>query len=216
VAGSKHTRKRAGAGALSHPASAAIRFFESPSQFRSWLVRYHSTVSEQWVGFHKRDSGKASITWPESVDEALCFGWIDGIRRSVDAVSYVIRFTPRKTGSIWSAVNVARANALIKARRMRSAGRKAFEVRKDYKSGIYAYEQRGVELPEPYDGILRGNPEASRFFHAQAPGYRKRMMWWVVSAKREETRLRRLATLVEDCAAGRTFAPMTRRPAPSP
>ena len=173
------------------------RFFKTPAAFRKWLAAHHSKAKELWVGFYKKDSGKPSITWPESVDEALCFGWIDGVRKSLDAESYVIRFSPRKPTSIWSAVNIRNVERLITEQRMEPAGMRAYQARKDDRSRIYAYEQRSPELIEPYASALKRNQAASKFFNAQPPGYRKRMNWWIVSAKREETRLERLARLIK-------------------
>jgi uncharacterized protein YdeI (YjbR/CyaY-like superfamily) len=155
------------------------------------------------VGFHKKHSAKPSITWPESVDQALCFGWIDGVRKSIDEDSYNIRFSPRKPTSTWSSVNTKRANELIKEGLMRPAGLKAFEARKENRSGIYAYEQRSAELVEPYSGKLKRDKAAWKFFEAQPPSYRKTINWWIVSAKQEETRIRRLNKLIEESAAGR-------------
>ena len=134
------------------------------------------------------------------MDEALCFGWIDGIRKGIDEVSYKIRFTPRRKGSIWSAVNIKRVEALTKAKRMRSAGLQAFAVRLENKSGIYSYEQRPTELPKPYADRFKKKKAAWNFFRAQPPGYRKLMAWWIVSAKKEETRLQRLEKLVAQSA----------------
>lgn len=180
-----------------------VTFFQSPSDLRKWFEKNHATAPELWVGFYKKDSGRASITWPESVDEALCFGWIDGIRKSVDEVSYKIRFAPRRRGSIWSAVNIKRAAALTDERRMRPTGVKAFAARRENKSGIYAYEQRHAELEEPYNGMLKKNKAAWDFFQARPPSYRKTLSWWIVSAKKEETRLKRLEKLIEESANGR-------------
>jgi uncharacterized protein YdeI (YjbR/CyaY-like superfamily) len=143
------------------------------------------------------------VTWPESVDEALCVGWIDGIRRSVDESRYTIRFTPRKPRSIWSAVNIRRARALDAEQRMQPAGLAAFAARRENRSGIYSYEQRQAELEEPYAGILRENRAAWAFFRAQPPGLRKQVIWWVVSARKEETRLKRLKKLVDESARGK-------------
>ena len=187
-----------------------IKFFKSPVDFRKWLEKHHETERELWVGYYKKDSGRQSMTWPESVDEALCFGWIDGIRKSVDDVSYKIRFTPRRARSIWSAVNIKRAEELMREGRMRPAGEKAFAARTENRSGIYAYEQRQTELVEPYGEKLRQNRAAWKFFEAQTASYRKAASWWVLSAKREETRLKRLETLIEDSAAGRTLTQYTR------
>lgn len=179
------------------------RFFKTPAAFRKWLADNHAKSKELWVGFYKKDSGKPSINWPESVDEALCFGWIDGLRKTIDDESYKIRFSPRKPSSIWSAVNIRNAEKLIKEKRMQPTGLKAYEARKEYRSGIYAYEQRSPELVEPYLGKLKRNRAAWKFFQAQPPYYRKTMNWWIVSAKREETRLKRLEKLIEESAAGR-------------
>ena len=173
------------------------RFFKTPATFRRWLAANHAKSKELWVGFYKKDSGQLSITWPESVDEALCFGWIDGVRKSLDSQSYVIRFSPRKPNSIWSAVNMRNVERLIKADRMQPAGMRAYEARKEFRSGIYSYEQRSPELVEPYATTLKSNTAAWKFFSAQPPGYRKMMNWWIVSAKREETRLARLSRLIE-------------------
>jgi uncharacterized protein YdeI (YjbR/CyaY-like superfamily) len=174
-----------------------VVFFRSPAELRKWFEKNHATTQELWVGFYKRDSGRPSITWPESVDEALCFGWIDGIRKRVDEISYKIRFTPRRRRSIWSAVNIERAQELTKEKRMRAAGLKAFAARLEYKSGIYSYEQRPIELPKPYADGLKKNKAAWEFFQAQPPGYRRLMIFLVMSAKQDETKERRLARLIE-------------------
>jgi uncharacterized protein YdeI (YjbR/CyaY-like superfamily) len=179
------------------------RYFRSPAEFRRWLQKHHDSADELWVGFHKRATGKPSLTWPESVDEALCVGWIDGIRKRVDDERYKIRFTPRRKGSVWSAINIRRVGELEGERRMQPAGRAAFDLRKENRSGIYAYEQRTAEIPEPYAAELRANPKAAAFFEAQPAWYRKQASWWVVSAKKEETRRKRLATLIARYQAGR-------------
>jgi uncharacterized protein YdeI (YjbR/CyaY-like superfamily) len=137
------------------------------------------------------------MTWPESVDEALCFGWIDGVRKRVDDLSYTIRFTPRKSGSIWSSVNIRKVEALIKQDRMTSTGLEAFKARRANKAGIYSYEQRPSELTEPYAGMLARNRVASEFFKSQPPWYRRTATWWVISAKKEETRLKRAQKLID-------------------
>ena len=186
------------------------KFFKSPSDFRKWLAVHHANAKELLVGFYKKGTGKQSITWPESVDEALCFGWIDGIRRRIDDDSYSIRFTPRKASSTWSAVNIGRVNELIREGRMAPAGEKAFAARKENRSGIYSYEQRSAELIEPYAGKLRRNKAALKFFASQPPSYRKAANWWVISAKQEETRLRRLEKLISLSAAGQTIPQFTR------
>ena len=177
-------------------------FFQRPAAFRTWLEKHHTRADEVWVGFYKKDSGKPSMTWPESVDEALCYGWIDGVRKSIDDISYVIRFTPRKASSIWSSVNIKRARTLVDQGQMQPAGLKAFQARKENKSGIYSYEQRSVELEEPYRQLLKNNRAAWAFFQAQPASYRKMVSWWIISAKQAETRLKRLERLVRYSAQG--------------
>ena len=179
-----------------------IVFFSTPPDLRRWFLRNHATERELWVGLYKKNSGKPSITWSESVDEALCVGWIDGIRKSIDEESYMIRFTPRRRGSIWSAINIKRAEVLTNEKRMQSSGLAAFAARRENRSGIYSYEQRSELLPEPYAGLLRRNQKAWKFFQAQPPSYRKMIGWWVASAKKEETRLKRLQKLVAESARG--------------
>lgn len=192
--------------------SVAPTFFATPAAFRRWLAKHHASATELWVGFHRKATGRPSLTWPESVDEALCFGWIDGVRRSVGTEAYTIRFTPRKRGSTWSTVNTRRAGELIRAGRMQPAGLRAFEARDPAKSGIYSFERReAARLDEAAEARFRAHKEAWRFFEAQPPGYRKIAVHWVVSAKREETRARRLETLIADSAAGRRIA-LLRRP----
>jgi uncharacterized protein YdeI (YjbR/CyaY-like superfamily) len=179
------------------------KFFRTPADFRTWLEKNHATATELWVGFYKKDSGKPSITWPESVDQALCFGWIDGIRKRVDEISYQIRFTPRRHGSIWSATNIKRAKELARQKQMRPIGLKAFAARIENKSGIYSYEERSTELSEPYTKLLKKNPTACNFFKQQPPSYRKMIGWWIVSAKKEEARMDRLAKLISKSAKGK-------------
>jgi uncharacterized protein YdeI (YjbR/CyaY-like superfamily) len=171
-------------------------FFRSPAELRAWFEQHHAIARELLVGYHKVGSGVPSITWPESVDEALCYGWIDGIRKSIDDLSYMIRFTPRRPGSIWSSVNIKRAQALIEQGLMQPAGLKAYEARKENKSGIYSYEQRSVDLEEPYNVLLKQNEAAWQFFQAQTPSYRKAVSWWIISAKKEETRRKRVEKLI--------------------
>lgn len=181
-----------------------IRFFAKPKDFRKWLEAHHENTNELWVGFYRKASGRPSITWPESVDEALCVGWIDGLRKTIDAESYKIRFTPRKKTSNWSAVNIGRVKELTKHGRMRDAGVKAFELRKEEKSGIYAYENRkSAVLDTAAEKGFRSRPKAWAFFQNQPPGYRKLATWWVISAKREETKKKRLEKLISESEAGR-------------
>jgi uncharacterized protein YdeI (YjbR/CyaY-like superfamily) len=186
-----------------------LKFFAVQAEWRAWLEENYARVAELWVGFHKKASGKASITWPESVDEALCFGWIDGLRKSVDETSYRIRFTPRRKRSQWSAVNIARVAELTRMERMHAAGHAAFERRLTEKSEIYSYEQRKTAKFDAADERrFRANAKAWKFFEAQAPGYRRMVTWWVISAKREETRKKRLETLMEYCARGKKIGVM--------
>lgn len=187
-----------------------IRFFATPTEFRAWLAQHHATADELWVGLHKRSSGRPSITWPESIDEALCFGWIDGIRRTIDEQSYRIRFTPRRPHSIWSSVNIRRAQSLIEEGRMQAAGLEAFARRREDRARQYSFEQGKVSLGDAFEAEFRANAKAWSFFEAQPPSYRKTATWWVVSAKREDTRKRRLATLIADSAAGVRIAPLRR------
>jgi uncharacterized protein YdeI (YjbR/CyaY-like superfamily) len=179
------------------------KFFRTPANFGTWLEKNHATATELWVGFYTKDSGKPSITWPESVDQALCFGWIDGLRKRVDEISYQIRFTPRRRGSIWSATNIKCAKELARQKRMRPTGLKAFAARIENKSGIYSYEQRTTELEEPFAKLLKKNKTAWNFFKTQPPSYRKMIGWWIISAKKEETRMARLAKLISESAKGK-------------
>ena len=178
-------------------------FFARPSAFRAWLKKHHQTADELLVGFYKKDSGKQSITWPESVDEALCVGWIDGVRKSLGDEAYTIRFTPRRKGSIWSAVNIKRVGELAKAGLMRSAGVAAFERRDEKKSAIYSYEQRKTtEFDPAYEKKFRASKKAWAFFEAQPPWYQRQMRYYVMSAKNEATRLKRLENMIDRSAKG--------------
>ncbi len=186
-------------------------FFSTPAGFRDWLERNHADRRELLVGFYKKGSGRPGITWPQSVDEALCFGWIDGVRRSLGEEAYTIRFTPRQARSIWSAVNVKRARELIEEGRMTPAGVAAFEARADDRTATYSYEQRrAAALDGDQEQRFRAAPEAWEWFQARPPSYRRAAIHWVTSAKRPETRERRLQALIEDSAAGRPVKPLTR------
>jgi uncharacterized protein YdeI (YjbR/CyaY-like superfamily) len=185
-------------------------FFSSPQDWRAWLADHHDSRSELLVGLFKKSSGMATMTWSQAVDEALCFGWIDGVRRRVDEQRHSIRFTPRKSRSTWSAVNIEKANSLIAEGRMQAAGRRAFEARSEERSRIYAFEQKHVELPSPALARLKADPAAWSYWQSRPPGYRRIAAWWVISAKRAETRERRLVTLIEDCAAGRLIRSQRR------
>jgi uncharacterized protein YdeI (YjbR/CyaY-like superfamily) len=189
-------------------------FFASPEKFRNWLEKHHGLAEELLVGYYKRDSGLPSMTWPESVDEALCFGWIDGVRRSLDAKSYTIRFSPRRPGSTWSAVNIRRAKALIREGRMRTEGRSAFKARKENRVGMYSYEQRPLDLLPPYKDQIRKNSAAWKFYEAQPPSYRKAVAWWIITAKKEETRQKRMRELIA-CSEKHLHVPPLRRPSSS-
>ncbi|HEX9944255.1 MAG TPA: YdeI/OmpD-associated family protein [Thermoanaerobaculia bacterium] len=174
-----------------------VTFFASPSAFHRWLAENHDKAAELWVGFHKKQSGKPSITYQQALDEALCFGWIDGVRKSVDESSYTIRFTPRKPKSVWSVVNIKRARELMASGRMQPPGLKAFEKHDPEKSKQYSYEERTRGLDAGCERQFRANARAWDFFQSQPPGYQRMASWWVMSAKKEETRLKRLAALIE-------------------
>lgn len=188
------------------------KFFASPAEWRAWLKEHHAHAEELWVGFYKRDSGRPSITWAESVDGALCFGWIDGVRKSIDPLTYKIRFTPRKPRSVWSAINIKRAKELSRLGLMDAAGLAAFEKRDGDRSAIYAYEQRrAAKLTPEFEKQFRANIEAWAFFQARAPWYRRTSTYWVISAKKEETRIKRMATLI-DCSLRKRPIPSLNRP----
>jgi uncharacterized protein YdeI (YjbR/CyaY-like superfamily) len=172
------------------------RFFATPAHFREWLDSNHGRCAELWVGYYKKKTGRPSVTWAESVDVALCFGWIDGIRKPVDETAYTIRFTPRRKTSVWSAVNIRNVQRLIDAGRMHPAGLAAFQARQKDRCEIYSYEQRPPELPEKFARSLARNQRAAKFFGAQPSGYRRRVVWWIISAKQESTRMKRLEKLI--------------------
>jgi uncharacterized protein YdeI (YjbR/CyaY-like superfamily) len=185
-------------------------FFASPEQWRAWLEENHEREPEVLVGLYRKASARPTMSWAESVEEALCFGWIDGVRRRVDEVSHSIRFTPRKPRSIWSAANIEKAERLIAEGRMRPAGLRAFAARSEERSRVYSFEQKDVRLPAEAQDRLRANPAAWDYWRSRPPGYRRIAAWWVISAKRADTRERRLATLIEDCAAGRLIKSQRR------
>jgi uncharacterized protein YdeI (YjbR/CyaY-like superfamily) len=192
------------------------QFFATSADFRAWLEKHHASEQELSVGFYKRDSGKPSITWPESVDAALCYGWIDGVRNSIDAVSYRVRFTPRKPTSTWSAINVRRVAELTKLGLMRPAGNKAFTARQGDKTGIYSYEQRkNAKLSRAYEKQFRANKKAWAFFQSQPAWYQRTATYRVISAKQEATRQKRLAGLIRDSEAGLSIKEL-RRPGRTP
>ena len=185
-------------------------FFDSPGAWRAWLAEHHATAPEVLVGFHKKGTGRASLTWAESVAEALCFGWIDGVRRSAGPEAYTIRFTPRRPGSHWSQVNVDLVGRLEADGLMTEAGRAAFAARREDRTARFAYEQAEVAFDPEQEAAFRGDAAAWAWFSAQPPSYRKVATYWVASAKRPETRARRLATLVECSREGRRLAQYTR------
>jgi uncharacterized protein YdeI (YjbR/CyaY-like superfamily) len=177
-----------------------LRFFRAQSELRRWLERNHAREQELWIGFYKKDSGKGGITYAQALDEALCYGWIDGIRKKLDDSSFTMRFTPRRPRSIWSNVNVRHVDRLTKAGQMAAAGLAAFNARDPARTGVYTFEREPVELTPPLRKKLEQNPRARRFFDAQPPYYRRLVSSWVISAKKEETRDRRLAQLIA-CSA---------------
>ncbi len=191
-------------------------FFATPAAFRAWLEEHHATATEVIAGFYKKGSRRASITWPEAVDEALRFGWIDSVRRGLDETSYTNRFTPRRPSSNWSNVNIRRVAELEDEGRMTPAGLAAFARRKPERSGVYSAEQpEDISLPPDCETALRAETAAWDWFHAQPRTYRRAVIWWLISAKQDATRRRRLQTLIECSAAGRTAPPFTRRPGAS-
>ena len=179
-----------------------IAFFASPAAFRTWLRKNHAAVAELTLGFFRKDSGRVGMTYPQALDEALCFGWIDGVRRKVDDSSFSIRFTPRRSGSVWSLINIGHVERLIAAKRMIAPGMKAFEARQAHKTGIYSFEQKQHALDPALERKFRSNKQAWTFWEAQPAGYRRVATHWVTSAKQAETRLRRLTQLIADSAAG--------------
>jgi len=189
-------------------------FFASPAEFRRWLEKHHQSAKELLVGFHKVHTGKSSLTWPQSVDVALCFGWIDGLRRSLGEESYTIRFTPRKATSIWSNVNTRRVAELTRQGLMAPAGLAAFKLRDPKRAGIYAFEAKGAAQEPTLDAkaekAFRARRKAWAFFESQPPGYRRIAIKWVASAKRQETRATRLATLIADSANGKRLDIVTK------
>ena len=187
-------------------------FFATPADFRAWLEENHQTAEEVVVGYYKKKAGKPSMTWSESVDQALCFGWIDGKGKSLGDEAHTIRFTTRRPKSNWSEVNIRKVAELTKAGLMRPAGLAAFEKREEARSGVYSYEQRHLAtLTEEQQAEFQANQAAWEWFNAAAPSYRKAAIFWVASAKREETRAKRLRQLIDDSAAGLEVPPLRRR-----
>ncbi len=187
------------------------QFFPTPKHFRVWLEKHHATERELIVGFYRKGSGKPSITWPESVEEALCYGWIDGVRHKLDDDSYTIRFTPRKPTSIWSKINLATIDRLITADRIAPAGLKVYEARDKARTSLYSFEREASAFTPEQQKRFRKHARAWKFFDAQVPSYKKPATWWVVSAKQEATREKRLTALIE-CSAQGLKIPHLRRP----
>ena len=186
-----------------------ITYFKSAAAFRTWLEQHHATERELFVGFYKKASGRAGLTYAEAVDEALCFGWIDGVKRRVDQFSYQHRFTPRTAKSIWSRINIQHAERLTKTGRMTPAGRKAFAARDPKRSEVYSFENAPRQLPPAGERRFRADRTAWDFFQRQPPGYRRVATFWVVSAKKTETQTRRLEQLIVDSRAGRRLKQLT-------
>src|SRR6516165_407393 len=186
------------------PKADRLLFFARSDDFRWWLEKHHQSSTEQWIGFHRKASGRSSITWPEAVDEALCFGWIDGLRKTIDTGSYKIRFTPRRPGSNWSAINMARMKELTRDSRVRPAGITAFQKRTPAKSRVYSYENRkAARLSSAATTLFRAESAAWKFFQQQPKSYRQTAIWWVSSARRAPTQENRLQRLIASSKAGR-------------
>lgn len=188
------------------------KFFAAPEDLRKWFEKNHDKETELSVGFYKKGSGKPSITWPESVDQALCFGWIDGVRHRIDDEAYKIRFTPRKPRSIWSSVNIKRMGELIEEGLVQKAGLDAYAKRDEGRSRVYSFEQENIQLEKAHEAKFKKNKKAWKFFESQPPSYRKPALWWVVSAKQEATRTRRLEALIKDSENGERLAHLRRNP----
>lgn len=186
------------------------KFFTTQMAFRKWLEKEHANAAEICVGLYRKSTGRPSITYPEALDTALCFGWIDGVRRSLDDETYTIRFTPRKRGSPWSMVNIRRVRELIALGQMHEAGLKAFEGRDEQQAARHSQERSTAKLSDEDERAFRANPAAWEFYSRQTPSYRKIAAWWVMSAKREETRRKRLLTLIDASAQQRVVPPLSK------
>jgi uncharacterized protein YdeI (YjbR/CyaY-like superfamily) len=191
----------------------APTFFKTPAALRRWFQAHHATSEELWTGFYKKDSGRGGVVYKQALDEALCVGWIDGMVRRVDEASYMQRFTPRRPRSNWSAINIARANELVAEGRMEPSGLAAFERRMPDRSAVYSYEQRQTATFSPAERrAVKADPAAWSFFEAQPPSYKRTVARWIQSAKKAETRDRRLAVLIDCSARGRLVPPFIQRP----
>jgi uncharacterized protein YdeI (YjbR/CyaY-like superfamily) len=183
-------------------------FFKGQNELRNWFEKNHNKEKEIWVGFYKKDSGKANYTWSQSVDQALCFGWIDGIRKSIDENSYMIRFTPRNPKSNWSTINIKKIKELTKLGLMDPAGVEAYKKREDKRSEVYSFEQDKVKLSKKYELIFKSNKRAWKFFQSLPPSTKKPSIWWLMSAKKEETKLRRLDILIKSSEKEEKIPPL--------
>jgi uncharacterized protein YdeI (YjbR/CyaY-like superfamily) len=201
--------------AITRPSRSEVHVFPDARALRRWLAANHDEATAAWFGYYRRETGKTSVTYAEAVDEALCFGWIDGITYRVDEEVTANRFTPRRKGSYWSTVNIAKAERLIGEGRMTPAGFRAFEARDESAVARYSYENRPADLPPPMLATMRSDPAAFAYWQNQAPSYRRAVAFWVTSAKQEATRERRLRRLIADSAAGRPVGPMTSGRAPA-
>jgi uncharacterized protein YdeI (YjbR/CyaY-like superfamily) len=188
----------------------ALQFFGTQAELRKWFDRNHDKISEIWIGYYKRSTGKESITWDESVEVAICFGWIDGIRKSIDGEAYKIRFTPRNPSSIWSVKNIRTAEKMIREGLMTPVGMELFNKRKAKRSGVYSFEQEEVAFSKTYESAFRRNKKAWSFFVSEAAYYRRTVIHWVMSAKQEKTRTKRLETLISDSENQLRIKPMRR------
>ncbi len=188
------------------------KFFATPQAFRNWLEKNHATKTELFVGFHKKDSGKKSITYKQALDEALCFGWIDGVRKRLNDTSFVQRFTPRRAKSIWSLINVRHVERLRKEGRMQPAGLAAFEQRQAKRTGVYSFENRPRELSVEFMKQFQSNKKAWDFFQSEPPYIKRVCIFWVMSAKKEETKIRRLEQLIESSAKGQRRGVLETKP----
>jgi uncharacterized protein YdeI (YjbR/CyaY-like superfamily) len=197
------------------PTPKDVIFFETPAQLRAWFEANHESAGALWVGQHRKSTGRPSVTWAEVVDQCLCFGWIDGVRYSIGNESFAQRVTPRRKGSNWSAVNIKRFAELDAAGLVHPKGRAAFEARDGARSAAYSYENRDRSLDEEMEANFRKHAAAWKFFESQAAWYRKAAAHWVVSAKREETRIKRLQALIDHSKNGEKVPPLKPRPSPS-
>ena len=185
-----------------------VHFFEAAAGLRAWFEANHDKATELWIGFHRRGSGKPSLRWPEVVDQALCFGWIDGIRKGLDVTSYANRLTPRNKKSTWSALNIRKFEELTRRSLVHPSGQAAFDARDERRTAIYSYENQARGLDAEREGLFQADKVAWEFFESQPPGYRRTAAYWVVSAKREETRDRRLGILIASSRKRRRVPPL--------